>query len=260
MNDIHEKSHNLWEALATDWDKRMGNESNSFHREIIRPATLKLLDPQPGEHILDAACGNGNFSRYLAALGAKVTAFDYSEQMILSAKTRSQDYVNQIHYHVADATNYNELIKLSSDTPFDKAVSNMAVMDISDIQPLLKAVYDLLPVGGIFVFSGIHPCFQTPNMQKITVVNDYSGERAFQTGIQTFEYIEPKTHETFVLANNSKKACHFHRPLHMILNDCFSAGFMLDGFEEPVFKKPDIVREFDWYEIPPAIVVRLRKT
>jgi len=97
MNDIHEKSHNLWEALATDWDKRMGNESNSFHREIIRPATLKLLDPQPGEHILDAACGNGNFSRYLAALGAKVTAFDYSEQMILSAKTRSQDYVNQIH-------------------------------------------------------------------------------------------------------------------------------------------------------------------
>ena len=259
MNDIHEKSHNLWEALATDWDKRMGNESNSFHREIIRPATLKLLDPQPGEHILDAACGNGNFSRYLAALGVKVTAFDYSEQMILNAKARSQDYVNQIRYHVADATNYDELMKLSSDTPFDKAVSNMAVMDISNIQPLLKAIYDLLPVGGIFVFSGIHPCFQTPNMQKITVVNDYSGEKAFQAGIQTFEYIKPKMHETFVLANSGKKACHFHRPLHMILNDCFAAGFVLDGFEEPVFKKPDTVREFDWYDIPPAIVVRLKK-
>ncbi len=259
MKEINNQSRCLWDSLAGDWDTRMGNESNSFHREIIRPSTLKLLNPQKGEHILDVACGNGNFSRYLAELGVKVTAFDYSAEMIKYAKERSKDSAEFIDYQIADATKYDELMVLQGDKGFDKAVSNMAVMDISDIRPLLQAVYDMLPDGGIFVFSGIHPCFQTPNMRKITVVNDYSGEGEILTGIQTYEYIEPKLHETYVLANNNKKAYHFHRPLNMILNDCFAVGFVLDGFEEPVFQKPARIREFDWYDIPPAIIVRLRK-
>ena len=259
MKDINNQSRCLWDELAADWDKRMGDESNSFHREIIRPSTLKLLNPQKGEHVLDVACGNGNFSRYLAELGVQVTAFDYSAELIKYAKERSKDNADLINYQVADATKYAELIGLQRDKPFDKAVSNMAVMDISDIHPLLQAIYEMLPSGGIFVFSGIHPCFQTPNMRKITVVNDYSGERELLTGIQTYEYIAPKLHETYVLANNSKKAYHFHRPLSMILNDCFTVGFVLDGIEEPVFQKPDNIREFDWYDIPPAIVLRMRK-
>jgi len=259
MKSINDESRYLWDSLAEDWDVRMGSGSNSFHREIIRPATLKLLNPQKGEHILDAACGNGNFSRYLAGLGVRVTAFDYSAEMIRYARERSHDCAGCINYHIADATKYDELMALKGDTCFDKAVSNMAVMDISNIRPLLKAVYDLLPDGGIFVFSGIHPCFQTPNMRKITLVNDYSGKGEVLTGIQTFEYIEPKLHETYVLANNDKKAYHFHRPLNVILKDCFAAGFVLDGVEEPVFQKPEQIRGFDWYDIPPAVILRMRK-
>jgi len=46
----------------------MGDESNQFHRELIRPYTEKLLDIKEGQTILDIACGNGNFSRRLAEL------------------------------------------------------------------------------------------------------------------------------------------------------------------------------------------------
>ena len=38
-------------------------------------------------------------------------------------------------------------------TSFTKAVSNMAIMDITDIEPLLMAVYELLEESGIFVFA-----------------------------------------------------------------------------------------------------------
>ncbi|MBB5168823.1 2-polyprenyl-3-methyl-5-hydroxy-6-metoxy-1,4-benzoquinol methylase [Rummeliibacillus stabekisii] len=62
--------------------------------------------------ILDIGCGNGNFSRRLAELGAHVVAFDYSEQMVESAKNRSENYLNQIDYRVVDATNYDELFRL----------------------------------------------------------------------------------------------------------------------------------------------------
>jgi 2-polyprenyl-3-methyl-5-hydroxy-6-metoxy-1,4-benzoquinol methylase len=96
----------------------------------------------------------------MATLGAKVTAFDYSPKMIAHAKKRSKDLLESIDFQVADATKYDELIKLRTDKPFDKAVSNMAVMDISNIEPLFQAVYDMLKPDGIFVFSGVHPCFK----------------------------------------------------------------------------------------------------
>ena len=254
-----EQSKSLWEEISDEWDAKMGEHDNRYHREIIRPATLKLLDPQSEEKILDAACGNGNFSRYMAKLGVKVTAFDYSPKMIVHAKERSKDLLENIDFHVADATKYDELIRLRTDKPFDKAVSNMAVMDITDVEPLFQAVYDMLKPDGIFVFSGIHPCFQTPNMRKFTEMNDYTGENYLCLGIQTYEYIQPKEHLTTALARNGKQVLHFHRPLSMMMNMCFKIGFVLDGMEEPVFEKPEDITRFDWYEIPPSIILRLRK-
>ncbi|GEL05034.1 hypothetical protein RST01_16610 [Rummeliibacillus stabekisii] len=41
-----------------------------------------------------------------------MVAFDYSEQMVESAKNRSENYLNQIDYRVVDATNYDELFRL----------------------------------------------------------------------------------------------------------------------------------------------------
>jgi len=35
-----ETSNKYWEELAEDWDTRMGDDGNDFHRELIRPATL----------------------------------------------------------------------------------------------------------------------------------------------------------------------------------------------------------------------------
>ena len=150
----------------------MGETDNRYHREIIRPATLKLLNPQSGEQIHDVACGNGNFSRFMSRSGVKVTALDYSSKMIEFAKERCKEQLDMIDFHVADATKFDELIKLKADKPFDKAVSNMAVMDIVDVEPLFRAVNDMLAPGGIFVFSGVHPCFQTPNMLKIIELSD----------------------------------------------------------------------------------------
>ena len=252
------KSKFLWNELADDWDAKMGETDNQYHRQIIRPATLELLNPQSGEYILDAACGTGNFSRLLADIGANVTAFDYSEKMIAYAKSHCTDNIN---FHIADATNYADLMKLKHDHPFDKAVSNMAVMDIFDIEPMFKSIYDMLKIGGIFVFSSVHPCFQTPNMRQFTEVNDYTGDSYIRSGIQTCEYIKPQTHMVTALARNGKQVLHFHRPLSMILTMCFEIGFLLDGMKEPVFAKPDNINihKFDWYEIPPSIIIRLRK-
>jgi ubiquinone/menaquinone biosynthesis C-methylase UbiE len=217
------------------------------------------LDPKAGDHILDAACGTGNFAIYLASIGAKVVAFDYSDKMIEYAKSKIKNISDNIEFHLTDATKYDELMLLKSVEPFNKAVSNMAIMDIVDIEPLFKAIHEMLSKDGIFVFSCVHPCFQTPNMKKFVEINDYSGENSTKMGIHTYEYINPCVHQVNILANNNKKAIHYHRPLSMICKLCFENGFFIDGLEEPVFEKHDNDNSFDWYEIPPSLIVRLRK-
>ena len=73
-----------------------------------------------------------------------------------------------IHFYVTDATNRKELMRLRGERPYTKAVSHMAVMDITEINVLFQCVYDLLAVGGIFVFATQYPCFVTLTEQYKT--------------------------------------------------------------------------------------------
>ena len=51
-------------------------------------AVLQLLNPQPGEIILDAGCGNGFYSSLITARGASVYGVDLSPAMIQGLRAR----------------------------------------------------------------------------------------------------------------------------------------------------------------------------
>jgi 2-polyprenyl-3-methyl-5-hydroxy-6-metoxy-1,4-benzoquinol methylase len=257
--DLTVESQTRWNDIAEYWDDYMGELSNRFHREIIRPKTEELLAVNEGQTILDIACGNGNFSRRLADLGAHVIAFDYSSTMIKRAESRSKDYLNCIDYQVIDATNYESLLKLETEQ-YDSAVSNMALMDIADITSLTKTLYTLLKKQGVFVFSIPHPCFQTPNMRKIHETEDINGAIVSRNSIQTTKYLTPEPCEAIGIKGQPVPHFIFHRPLSYYMNLFLSSGFVLDGLEEPSFNQTGQENDkFDWYEIPPAILLRFRK-
>ena len=131
-----EESKKIWNQNAEFWDNAMGDDSNEFHRDVVRPKVTELLSPNPTDYILDVACGNGNYSGYLAQQGVSVVAFDYSENMIELAKKRQAQYGSKIEFYVADATSKESILALQRSQPFTKAVSNMAIMDITEIAPL----------------------------------------------------------------------------------------------------------------------------
>jgi len=206
----------------------MGNDSNMFHRTIVRPHTEELLGVRKGDFILDIACGTGNFSERLAEMGAEVVAFDFSEKMIGHARRRRKTYHDRIKFFVCDATQYDDLISLKKDRLFDKAVANMAVMDIADVKPLFRAMAVMLNPGGIFVFSTHHPCFMKPEDK----------------------YLTPCVHEGIGIIGQPVKQLYYHRPLQDLLYTCFSAGFVMDGFFEERDDDP---------EFPVIIITRMRK-
>ena len=224
-----EESKKIWEENAQFWDNAMGDESNEFHREVVRPKVTELLSPNPADYILDIACDNGNYSSYLAQRGASVVAFDYSKKMIELAKRRQSQYAKQIEFCVADATDRKSILELKRNRAFTKAVSNMAIIDITDIEPLLMAVYELLQESGIFVFATQHPCFVT----------------------LTEKYMTPHSYYDIAIEGQPKEQIYYHRSIQDIFNLCFRAGFVIDGFYEECFKTNK--------EIPMVMIVRLKK-
>lgn len=228
LKDTNMESLNAWETNAQFWDNKMGDDSNRFHCEVVRPHTEELLDIKTDDLVLDIACGNGNFSKRLVEQGAKVIAFDYSPKMIELAKTRRVDILDNVNFNVCDATDYNQLMKLRQNKPFTKAVANMAIMDISDIEPLFKAVYNMLCEKGIFVFATHHPCFSYPND----------------------DYFTPCVHKGVAIEGQPVLQNYYHRSMQDIFHVAFSCGFILDGFYEVPFQGE---------KTPVIMIVRLKK-
>jgi SAM-dependent methyltransferase len=100
---------------------------------------LALLDPRPGERILDLGCGDGVLTEKIVAAGATVIGVDASAEMIEAAKARGLDA------HVADGQ------ALTFDSEFDAAFTNAALHWMLDATGVARSVYRALRPGARFV-------------------------------------------------------------------------------------------------------------
>jgi 2-polyprenyl-3-methyl-5-hydroxy-6-metoxy-1,4-benzoquinol methylase len=218
----NKETQQAWEQNASYWDERIG-EGNDFVEVLIWPAVQRLLDPQPGECVLDAACGNGLYARRLAALGAEVVAFDFSENLIALARQRTTEHADRIEYLVMDATDETALLTLGKGR-FDAVICNMALFDIADIQPLMRALVRLLRSDGRFVFSVMHPCFNNPHMTHIAEMEDNDGQLTTTFSVRISSYLTPTVAHAAAIAGQPKPQLVFHRPLQDLLGCASTRG------------------------------------
>src|SRR6266567_563654 len=70
---------------------------------------VALLNPQPGEQILDLGCGDGALTEQLAATGAIVTGVDASPTMLAAARQRNLHSARgfTVDHHDATALPYH---------------------------------------------------------------------------------------------------------------------------------------------------------
>jgi SAM-dependent methyltransferase len=252
---------NIWNKIAEHWDEQVG-EGNDFQKQLVMPATTRLLEPKPGQRVLDACCGNGNYSRRLGRMGSKVLAFDGAARFIELARARTVEADGVIRYEVADACDQAAVLALAKPMSFDAAVCSFAVMDLPTIAPLFRAVRSLVKPGGRFVFSLGHPAFHTNESKMIARQDHGEGEPTQSFGVEVMRYANDWPHKSRGLLNQPEAHWIYHRSLSTVLRECFEAGFVVDGMEEPTFEPDTRARSpFAWArrtDIPPAIVIRLR--
>lgn len=252
-------SQAIWNQNATFWDSVIGDTGNRFHRTIVEPATLQLLTLSAGESVLELACGNGAFARKMTEFGVQVVASDFSAKLLEHAKRRTNDA--SISYTLIDATQEDQLLALG-ERRFDAAVCNMGLMDMPTIEPLFAALSRLLKIGGRFVFSVQHPCFISNGADKTVERKDQNGELVTSYAIKVSRYITPWVERGVGIVGQAVPHYFFHRPLTVLCNTGFQAGFVLDGLAEPVdTAAPNESKWWGWSnykEMPPALIVRFR--
>jgi 2-polyprenyl-3-methyl-5-hydroxy-6-metoxy-1,4-benzoquinol methylase len=256
---LNEEVRAIWDQNADFWDQRMG-EGNDFHKLLIEPTQIELLEIRGGELILDAACGNGQFARKMADLAARVIAVDASDRMIKNAKARSAHHAGRIEYRVCDCTDKKRLLALG-ERRFDRVVCTMALMDMAEIEPLVSASAKLLKAGGYFVFSVLHPCFNSGMTKQGLERHDIGGELVEEYFVKVSRYSQPVTTKGLAMLGQPAPQFYFHRPLAALFQSFFSAGFVLDGMTEPSFgtaANPQKIFDMVFQEIPPALVARFR--
>jgi ubiquinone/menaquinone biosynthesis C-methylase UbiE len=255
LQPAHEEIRATWDALAAFWDDQM-EAGRTWQRTLIQPAVEQLLGLEPGEQVLEVACGNGEFSRRMTELGGRVLATDLSGQMLERARARG----GPIEYRLADATNEEAMLALGEPASFDAVVCNMAIMDIAEIEPMVSACARLLKRGGRFVFSTLHPAFNNAATRLVEQSENENGVvRTYS--VKVSRYIHPSTGMGVAIEGQPVAQWYFHRPIGELFRVWFRHGFLLDGIEEPVLAQADIrpgSTASVFVEVPPILAARMR--
>jgi trans-aconitate methyltransferase len=122
------------------WNPDAYDDAHSFVYEYGTDV-LDLLDPEPGERVLDLGCGTGHLTSEVTDRGATVVGLDESSEMITTAR-ESHPTCSFVH---ADATDW------VPERPFDAVFSNAALHWIDDQEAVLETVRSALGPGGRFV-------------------------------------------------------------------------------------------------------------
>jgi 2-polyprenyl-3-methyl-5-hydroxy-6-metoxy-1,4-benzoquinol methylase len=144
---LNRETRESWDTNAAFWDEKMG-EGNAFQRVLVGPAAERLLTLQPGEVVLEIACGNGQFARRMASLGAQVIACDFSSNMLERAAAHATNYAGRIEYRLIDACFQAGFILDGREEPAfgpeDETAQPISWINFKEFPPILAARVMLL--------------------------------------------------------------------------------------------------------------------
>jgi trans-aconitate methyltransferase len=128
--------------VADRWDSSLYDDRHSFVWKQSADL-IELLDPKPGERILDVGCGTGHLTAQIAARRAEVIGLDSSTSMVAQAR---QNFP-KLRFQLADARDFR------FDMPFDAVFSNAALHWVREADAVVKCMAEALKPGGRVVIE-----------------------------------------------------------------------------------------------------------
>src|SRR4051794_3724411 len=115
---------------------------------VEEPTVRALLGSLPPCRILDAACGTGRHSAWLAGRGHDIVGVDASSAMLAKARAR----LPRARFELGD------LVALPlPDGSVDAALCALALVHLLDLRPAMAELARVVRPGGRIVISDVHP-------------------------------------------------------------------------------------------------------
>jgi len=213
----------VWDQAARWYDSLVGFKGSEYQQNIILPGAWKLLGLKSGAAVLDLACGQGVFSRYLAQKGMTVTGLDVSQELVRLAQKRQSG--KKIRFECADAADPSALEGGS----FDGIVCLLAVQNIEHLEPVFANVHRWLKPGGRFVMVATHPCFRIPRQTH------WGWDEEKKIMYRRVDlYLTPNTIPILTppMARSKVYTVTYHRSMQDYFTALHAAGLQVDMLEE----------------------------
>lgn len=123
------------------------NRTRDLNRQCLRRADLSLA----GARVLEAGCGTGLNTEFLAGQGAQVVAMDFSEAMLERARARVGKA--DVRFEVGDVTHPWP----AEDESCDLVVITLVLEHVQDLAPVFAQARRVLRKGGLLYIAELHP-------------------------------------------------------------------------------------------------------
>ena len=235
-----------YDEIAEWYDAWVGD--GPLEDDAYYPAVEALIGPVAGLRVCDLGCGQGRVARHLADRGARVVGVDLSAKLLAIARRREAAEPRGVVYIRDDARGLGGL----REAAFDGVVCHMALMDIADLEPTLRAVGRVLRPGGWFAFAILHPCSHTATAREL-VAPDGALVRAVSG------YFAEGFWRQAERPGPPGKVGAYHRTLSTYINALADAGLALERLAEPPATARVAERRPIWREAPAVLVAMCRK-
>ena len=148
----------FWDDIAGLYQEHTRISTRMFHYGPLLPSDQELgLLPSKldGLHCLEAGCGAGQNSIYLASRGARCTAFDLSPKQLQHGRLLAEKEGLTVEFLEADLDN----MPAFADAPFDFIHSTYALPFSLTPQKVIEDWFHLLKPGGQLLLTDGHPCY-----------------------------------------------------------------------------------------------------
>lgn len=219
-------------ADSTSWDKVgkwyggiVGEEGHYYHRKIIIPGALRLLQISPSSQhsVLDLACGQGVLARHLPK-NVPYSGVDLSATLIKEAKKNDE---NRLHeFSIGDASKSLTLKKKN----YSHASIILALQNIEFPEKVIQNAFEHLQEEGKFLIVLNHPCFRIPRQSSWGI--DEVKKMQFRRLDRYFGQMKIPIQAHPSQGQASAETWSFHHPLASYSRWLYKAGFQIQLIEE----------------------------